>query len=581
MLHRNVVWLCACAALTLAAAPHAAAAAPEAAGETFGASLSAGGAWADGEGTSEYTPVSVSDDGRYVAFQSAASNLGEAGPAGVEEGFVKDLQTGAVALVTRADGIEGEAAAAPGISGLHLSGNARFVVFTSAATNLGTPLPEEEVGEQHVYRRDLQTGETTLVDRVSGAGGAILSRGAEGASISADGSVIAFTARVENLEDPSGDHAEAAVAVGYVRDLEAGTTVAVSRADGAEGAVGDEPAEWLTLSPDGRLAAFSSRATNLVPGVEEGVWEQVYLRDLEAETTTLVSQNALGEPGDRGSAVPTVFGPGACDVAFSSIAFNLLEPSLLAVSGEQVYVADRCASPTQVRLASQRPGEPFAPFAYTVAGGDSSGANAVFAAEFPGSSCCHVYLRDFAAEQTLQLDRASGAEGAAGDGEAEYFAIAANGCRAAFASRSTNLVPGSPQPGAGAEAPTEVYVRQLAPCTPTPPGEPGGGGPGVPPSLPQPAPTRLSLVRADDHHLTLRLSGPGRVSVRVRRLVELPRRRWRFLKTLLAGADHSGEVELALPEFGPGRYRLNLHLHGSPQPSIVRLLRVGEGRGGR
>src|SRR5262249_39100340 len=130
-----------------------AAASPEGAGETFPVSVTAAGAWANGEGTAEYTPVSISADGRYVAFQSAADNLGEAGPAGVNEGFVKDLSSGAVSLVSRADGVAGAAAGEPGIFGLRLSADGRYAIFTSAATNLGTALPGEALGEQHVYRR--------------------------------------------------------------------------------------------------------------------------------------------------------------------------------------------------------------------------------------------------------------------------------------------------------------------------------------------------------------------------------------------------------------------------------------------
>jgi hypothetical protein len=572
MSHRHCV-VAVLASLFGVLAPSAIAASPEGVAETFPASVSATGAWANGEGTGEYTPVSISDDGRYVAFLSAADNLGEAGPAAVEEGFVKDLDTGAVALVSRADGEGGEAAAEPGISGFRISGDGRYVVFTSAATNLGTPLPGEAAGERHVYRRDLETGATTLVDRVSGGEGAILSRGAEAASISADGRYIAFTARVENLEDPAGDHAETANAVGYVRDLQTATTIAISRADGATGEVGDEPAEGLSLSADGRYVVFSSRATNLVPGVEEGVWEQVYLRDLQTSATTLISQNALGEPGDRGSSLPVISGAGGCRVQFSSIAFNLLEPSPLEVSGEQVYVVDRCLSPPTVTLISQRTGEPLAPFAYSVSGVSDDGRKAIFIGEFAGSPCCHLYLRDLAAGSTAQLDRASGAVGAPADAEVQETAISANGCRAVFASRAGNLFGAGP----GGEEPTEVYVRQLAPCADPP--EPAGAGAASPPksiaaSPVVRGPTAFRVAALGRRQLLLSLSGPGRVAVRVRRFQAEPRPHWQFLRTLVAEAAAAGQVAVQLPDLAPGRYRLNVHLHRSRSPGIVRMLAI-------
>lgn len=583
MSHLNVARACAISIAFLGAfASSALAASPETPLlTTFPASVTAEGAWANGEGSSEYTPVSISDDGRYVAFQSAADNLGEAGPIGVNEGFVKDLATGVVSLVSRADGESGEAAGEPGISGLKVSGDGRFVIFSSAATNLGMVLPGEAAGEQHVYRRDLQSGETILVDRVSGAGGAILSRGAEAASISANGRYVAFTARVENLEDSAGDHTETANAVGYVRDLRTGSTVAVSRADGTAGEVGDEPAEGLSISADGRYVVFSSRASNLVPGVEEGVWEQVYLRDLQISTTTLISRNELGEAGDRGSGLPVISGAEGCTVQFSSIAFNLLKPSPLEISGEQVYVADRCVSPPTMTLVSQNGKEPFAPFAYSVSGVSADSRAAIFVAEFVGAACCHLYLRDLTTASTSQLDRASGAGGAVANAEVQETAISANGCRAVFASRATNLFGGGPPQGRSGEEPTEVYVRQLAPCADTPAPD-GAVAPSAPKGLaPVPAPagrTDLRVAALGRRQLVLSLSGPGRVSVRLRRFEAEPSRHWRFLRTLVAEATGAGEVRVPLSDLTPGRYRLNVHLHRSPSPSLVRMLTIAPPR---
>ena len=121
---------------------------------------------------------SISADGRYVAFISDAQNLGEHGPAGVQEAYVKDLHTGEVKLVSRANGLDGEPAnelgEGIGVEDAAISGDGRYVIFTSAASNLvgGLPPAAPEEHPLHVYRRDLQTGETTLVDRVTGAQGA-------------------------------------------------------------------------------------------------------------------------------------------------------------------------------------------------------------------------------------------------------------------------------------------------------------------------------------------------------------------------------------------------------------------------
>jgi TolB protein len=598
------------AVLLLAAGSAAAAPAPETRATTFAASSSAAGELADGAGVAEYTPVGISADGRYVAFQSASQNLGEAGPVGAVEGFVKDLDTGAVELVSRADGLAGEPAATPGITTLALSADGRHVLFTSAATNFGTALPREEAGETHAYERDLETGETTLVDRVSGAGGQILARGAEGDSISADGSVVAFTDRVANLEDPAGDHAETATAVGYVRDLEGAMTTAVGRASGAAGELANEDAAQLSLSGDGRLVSFESRASNLAAGVSEG-WEQVYLRDLDAATTTLLSANALGEPGEASSATASLSGAEGCWVEFSSIADNLLAPAT-GPGGEQAYLENRCASPPAISLLSRTTGGSPAALgqaSFIGPGVSDDGDKAVFAAQFGLSGCCHLYLRDVGAGTTTQLDRATGEAGAVANGELEFFAISANGCRAVFESRATNLVAeAAPDPG---EVPTEAYVRQLAPCV-APGGGEGGGGSGGGGEMPSgddggggegpgngsgsgasagvgsaasgsaaPGAGTIATVvslRIVHGRIVADVSGSATFAVRIRRLVVAPRRDWRLVRTTSFEVRAAGQTTFPLPTLGAGTYRLNIHLAGMPEgESFVRRLTVTGG----
>jgi Tol biopolymer transport system component len=602
---RRLAVLTAFASLLLGAGTAAAAPAPEAPATTFAVSSSVAGELADGFGVAEYTPVGISADGRYVAFQSASQNLGEAGPVGAVEGFVKDLETGEVELVSRGDGVVGEPAEAPGISTLQLSADGRHVLFTSAATNLGTALPGEEFGQTHVYERDLETGETSLVDRVSGPAGQILSRGAEGDSISADGSVVAFTARVANLEDPVGDHTETTTAVGYVRDLDAGMTAAVGRASGAAGELANEDVAQLSLSEDGRSVSFESRASNLAAGVSEG-WEQVYLHDLEAATTTLLSRNGPGEPGEASSATASLAGPQGCLVEFSSIADNLLAPAG-GPGGEQAYLEDRCAAPPTIALVSRSSAGPAAAFgqaSFQGPGVSADGGEAVFAGQFGLSGCCHLYLRDLEAGTTTQLDRASGEAGTSADGELELFAISANGCRAAFESRATNLVAeAAPDPG---EEPTEVYVRQLAPCAenggsgegPGDGGNAGGGncpgsaaagdatcgsgGSGAPATSAAPLGVGgiagVSSLKVGRRGIAAEVSGPATFTLRVRRLLTAPRRHWRLIRTTSFATLAAGPATIPLPKLVSGAYRLNIHLAGMPEgDSFVRRLVVPPG----
>ncbi len=445
------------------------AASDETPGDIFPVSVTPVGVYANDEGTANYGPISITDDGRYVAFESNATNLGEQGPAGTIEAFVKDLRSGEVKLVSRANGEYGAPAEDPGVEDLKISGDGRYVIFTSAATNLVSGLPAEQADEQHVYRRDLQTGETTLVDRATGPQGAILSRAAVAEAISANGRYVVFSAGVSDLEDPTGAHTSTGVETVYARDMDTGATTAVSRASGAAGEIANQESQAYSISPDGRYVAFVSRATNLVPGMGSNIYQQVYLRDLQSATTTLVSYNAYGEPGEGRSENPVLVGEAGCEVEFSSEVYDLLNlgsieigGELIEISGSQAYLTNICSTPATTTLLSQDE-TGIAGDSFSVFGGSTDGNQLLFGAEFTRGY--HLFLREPSTGQTTQLDRADGATGELANKEVEQAAISANGCRAVFDTQASNLYGEiGPPEGPNGEEPTEVYARQLAAC---------------------------------------------------------------------------------------------------------------------
>jgi Tol biopolymer transport system component len=451
----------------------ASAASEETIGATFPASITAAGEYAD-QDTGETT--SISADGRYVAFASAAENLGEHGPAGIYEAYVKDLHTGEVKLVSRANGVDGEPANEPGeaagVENPIISGNGQYVIFTSAASNLitGLPTPGSEEHPRHIYRRDLQTGETVLVDRVTGPEGAILDeREPRAEAISEDGRYVLFTDGVEDLENPAGPH-EMGLKTVYVRDMQAGTTTAVSRAGGAGGALANKNSRGNSISPDGRYVAFRSSATNLVAGMEANTASQVYLRDLQSDTTTLLSRTPAGEPGNESSTEPILIGDDGCNAAFESAATNLYLYEGKPPSSPQVYLTDLCSTPASLTLVSRADGEDGAPAGEgnavipTPLGASSDGRYILFSALStltgePPNTRTHLYVRDLSTGHTTLIDRANGAAGALADSNPEGAAISADGCRVAFATEASNLSE-PPAPVVHREA----YIRQLAPC---------------------------------------------------------------------------------------------------------------------
>jgi hypothetical protein len=450
------------------------AASDETVGDTFPASITPAGEFAE-SGTGE-TP-SISDDGRYVTFLSAAENLGEEGPPGVKEAYVKDLHTGALELVSRANGPDGEPASEP-VEDLIISGDGRYAIFASTAPNLYEGIPTE--AGLHVYRRDLQTGETALVDLVSGVKGAVVTREASAEAISADGRYVLFSADVEDLEDPTGAHTVTGGYTLYVRDLQTGTTTTVGRASGPSGAIANEPSIASSISPDGRYVAFESAATNLVPGMATNTASQIYLRDLQTDTTTLVSQTApsgaapAGEPGNAPSEGATLVGADGCEVAFDSTASNLYSLQGQPLSTPQVYLTDLCSTPSQTTLVSRADGQAGAPAGEGNAtiprlfGASADGRYILFSAlsSLLGEVSNHptqLYLRDLQSGHTTLVDRSGGPAGAAANSDPKGSAISANGCRVVFATDATNL--SNPEPPNGQR---ETYIHQLAACNEEP-----------------------------------------------------------------------------------------------------------------
>jgi len=195
---------------------------------------------------------SISADGRYVAFQSYASNLVPGDTNEVGDVFVHDRLTGQTTRVSVAsDGTEGnDYSRRPSISA-----DGRYVAFASLASNL---VPGDTNGTWDVFVHDRLTGQTTRVSVASG--GAQGNSGSWCPSISADGRYVAFQSYASNLVpgDTNG------VLDVFVHDRLTGQTTRVSVA--SDGTQGDSYSFGSSISADGRYVAFSSLASNLVPG---------------------------------------------------------------------------------------------------------------------------------------------------------------------------------------------------------------------------------------------------------------------------------------------------------------------------
>ncbi len=273
---------------------------------------------------------SISSDGRYVAFDSAANNLVSSDNNGNHDIFVHDQDTGQTERVSiNSNGDEGDRLSLnPSISA-----NGRYVAFESIAGNL--VVGENPSQRTHIYVHDRSTG---LTERVSiNSNGDEASSSSDSPSISGDGRYVVFNSRASNLVagDTNGTFDV------FVHDRDTGETKLVSVS--STGTQGNAPSSSQSISNDGRYVAFSSSASNIVAGDTNGQ-NDIFVRNLVTELTTRVSVSSSGGQANAGAHEPSISNDGRY-VAFNSSASNLIPDDNDVVS--DIFVHDRVTGQTE------------------------------------------------------------------------------------------------------------------------------------------------------------------------------------------------------------------------------------------
>lgn len=252
---------------------------------------------------------SISANGRYVAFESSASNLVSGDSNNVEDIFVRDILLG---NTTRASVANSGAQAGDYSYGASISADGRFVAFASAAGNL---VAGETNASEDVFVRDTVAGTTSRVS-VDNNGVQTIDGGSHAPSITADGRYVAFESTASNLV--AGDTNNSSDV--FFRDTVAGTTSRISVS--SNGDQGNGYSSSPSISADGRYVAFASQASNLVAGDVYGSAD-IFVRDILTNTTSRVSVSTTGLPGNGASSGPSICAGGRY-VAFFSAATNLV-----------------------------------------------------------------------------------------------------------------------------------------------------------------------------------------------------------------------------------------------------------------
>jgi archaellum component FlaF (FlaF/FlaG flagellin family) len=277
-------------------------------GKTSRCSLGASGL--EGNRRSEFPALSA--DGRYVAFASLATNLVLGDTNNVMDVFVHDRMTGQTSRVSMDSiGTEANAASDAGDEGPGISADGRYVSFQSSATNL---VPGDTNGVDDGFVHDRQTGLTTCISVNSAGvqGNAISFR----PIISGNGRIVVFGSSATNLV-PADTNATYDI---FTHDRQTGMTSRSSVS--TAGVQGNAGSDYATISADGRIVVFDSWANNLVLGYL-GWSRDVYVHDRTTGRTSIASVNSLGVIGNSLSTNPAISADGRC-VAFPSFASNLV-----------------------------------------------------------------------------------------------------------------------------------------------------------------------------------------------------------------------------------------------------------------
>jgi Tol biopolymer transport system component len=233
------------------------------------------------------TIPSLSADGRLVVFSSPDGQLISADNNRALDVFLRDSAGGTNELISQRD-LTIIPQTGDGISLLSqfsLSDDGRWIAFVSHADDL---VPNDTNGASDIFVHDLTTGTNILVS-VGTNGSPALGGFSANPVLSRNGRFVAFVSAATNLADGVSAYNHAFFNNIFLRDLQAGTTVAISVS--SNGVSGNNDSSAPALSQDGRWIAFLSKANNFIPGVT-GAGPMTYLRDMSSGSIVSLTGNS-------------------------------------------------------------------------------------------------------------------------------------------------------------------------------------------------------------------------------------------------------------------------------------------------
>jgi Tol biopolymer transport system component len=324
-----------------------------------------------------------------------------------------------------------------------ISSTGSAALFTATSTNLGD-FPGNRFSRVHVRRLtpdpNIDAGGVKLVSRPSGTGPfASLTDYSRlfGTAASSDGRYVAFESQSDSLSKSDDNRFQNV----FVRDLLTNHTVLVSRTTGPKGAAANDSSSLGGISADGRRVVFTSSATNLRKAGNGGI-PQAYVRDLTAGTTTLVSRanGATGTPATTAAFGAGISGNGKAVLIVTSSA---LDPA--GANGVfHVYVRNIAEGSTILVDRDDGTAGAVSPVSSGEPAINRDGTRVVWVstagmAGAPANGVLHVFRRDLRTHTTFLVSRAEGKNGVSAETDSRNPVINAAGDVVAFSTRSQNL----------------------------------------------------------------------------------------------------------------------------------------------
>ena len=386
--------------------------------------------------------LSISDDGRYLVFQSTSYNLvpGQTDTFPASRVYLYDRVTGTTIRI----GHGNSASTSPAIS---KDGN--YIAFASAATNLIPGVVDTNTKED-IFLYERATGALTLVSRSAASAATAANGKSSSPQINADGSFVAYTSDSTDLVTGQSEGNTGEDVFLYSRG--AGTNTLVSHAEGLPATTGNVSSSSgsVALSDDAAYAVFTSGATNLVPGQVDSTstWFDAFLYERATGTVTLLS-HADGAPATAAGAWRVAISADGAWITFDSSGTNVIPGQVDTNGFPDVFLVQRATG--AVTLVSRQSG------AASTAGDDisstgvlsqdgryllfSSTATNLVPGQTDTNDAGDMFLFDRVAGTSTLVSHADGSSSAAGNGACSTarMPLAADGSYAAFLSSATDL----------------------------------------------------------------------------------------------------------------------------------------------